>query len=61
MGHASVVITLDPYGHLAPGNEAEAAAMLDALLRRATSQSPLAVGAAGTNAENFSEQCNAAS
>ena len=32
MGHASVTITFDLYGHLMPGNEAEAAGLLDALL-----------------------------
>jgi len=32
MGHASVTITFDLYGHLMPGNEEEAAALLDALL-----------------------------
>jgi integrase len=36
MGHASVAITLDRYGHLMPGNENEAATMLDAYLDRAT-------------------------
>jgi integrase len=34
MGHASVTITLDCYGHLMPGNEAEAADMLDGYLAR---------------------------
>lgn len=34
MGHSSVSITLDRYGHLMPGNEAEAAALLDAYLLR---------------------------
>ena len=34
MGHASVVITYDLYGHLMH-NEAEAAQLLDALLDRA--------------------------
>lgn len=29
MGHASVTITYDRYGHLMPGNESEAATMLD--------------------------------
>ena len=28
MGHASVMITLDRYGHLMPGNEEEAAGLL---------------------------------
>jgi integrase len=32
MGHASITITLDRYGHLLPGNESEAASLLDALL-----------------------------
>lgn len=32
MGHANISITLDRYGHLMPGNEAEAAALLDAYL-----------------------------
>ena len=30
MGHASVSITYDLYGHLMPGNESEAADLLDA-------------------------------
>jgi integrase len=34
MGHASITITLDRYGHLLPGNEAEAAQLLDSWLRR---------------------------
>jgi integrase len=29
MGHASITITLDRYGHLLPGNEHEAATLLD--------------------------------
>jgi integrase len=32
MGHASITITLDRYGHLLPGNEREAAGQLDAYL-----------------------------
>jgi integrase len=32
MGHANISITLDRYGHLMPGNEAEAAGLLDAFL-----------------------------
>jgi integrase len=35
MGHASVVITLDRYGHLVPGSEAQAATLLDAYLKEA--------------------------
>jgi integrase len=34
MGHASISITLDRYGHLMPGNEEEAAVLLDAYLER---------------------------
>ena len=41
MGHSSVTITLDRYGHLFPGSEAEAAGLLDAYLERA-SEGPLA-------------------
>jgi len=34
IGHSSITITLDRYGHLMPGNETEAAELLDAYLRR---------------------------
>ena len=34
MGHASISITLDRYGHLMPGNEDEAAELVDAYLAR---------------------------
>jgi len=37
MGHAGVSITYDRYGHLMPGNEVEAAGLLDAYLDRAVS------------------------
>jgi integrase len=36
MGHSSVTITLDRYGHLMPGNEDEAAELLDAYLMRSS-------------------------
>jgi integrase len=36
MGHASVQITYDRYGHLMPGAEEEAAGLLDAYLLRST-------------------------
>ncbi len=42
MGHASVTITYDRYGHLMPGNEAEAAGLLDAYPVRADTQARLA-------------------
>ena len=32
MGHATITITLDRYGHLLPGNETHAANLLDTLL-----------------------------
>ena len=35
MGHASVMITLDRYGHLMPGNEEEAAGLLEGYLVKA--------------------------
>jgi integrase len=34
MGHSSITITLDRYGHLFPGNEEEAAELVDAYLER---------------------------
>jgi integrase len=34
MGHSSITVTLDRYGHLMPGNEDEAAAMLASYLKR---------------------------
>jgi integrase len=36
MGHASIAITLDTYGHMLPGNEEEAATLLDAYLDHST-------------------------
>ncbi len=36
MGHSSITVTLDRYGHLMPGSELEAAGLLDALLTRAS-------------------------
>jgi integrase len=36
MGHATIAITLDTYGHMLPGNEEEAATLLDAYLDRST-------------------------
>ena len=37
MGHSSITVTLDRYGHLMPGNEQEAATMLATYLAAATS------------------------
>ena len=42
MGHASITITLDRYGHLFPGSEDEAAGLLDAYLIRANTGARLA-------------------
>ena len=36
MGHSSITVTLDRYGHLFPGNESQAAALLDAYLEQAS-------------------------
>jgi integrase len=41
-GHANISITMDKYGHLFPGNEDEAAALLDAYLARADTGARLA-------------------
>lgn len=40
MGHASIQTTYDLYGKLTPGSEAEAAALVDAYLGRATTARP---------------------
>ena len=42
LGHSSVTITYDRYGHLMPGNEDEPAALLDAYLERANTKARLA-------------------
>jgi integrase len=42
MGHSSIQITFDRYGHLMPGNEEEAAGLLDAYLERADTTARLA-------------------
>jgi integrase len=42
MGHSSVTVTYDRYGHLMPGNEDEAAALLDAYLERSDTRTRLA-------------------
>ena len=40
MGHSTVTLTLDRYGHLLPGNEIEAASALDGYLERDAQQTP---------------------
>ena len=47
MGHGSIGITFDLYGHLMPGNEAEATDLLDAYLVRAVGKSWGSPGATG--------------
>jgi len=42
MGHSSIQITFDRYGHLMPGNEEEAAGLLDAYLERSDTKARLA-------------------
>ena len=42
MGHATISITLERYGHLLPGGEGEAAGLLDAYLERAETTARLA-------------------
>lgn len=42
LGHANIAVTYDRYGHLMPGNEDEAAGMLDAYLERADAVGRLA-------------------
>jgi len=46
MGHADISITYDTYGHLFPGNEEEAAGLLDSYLDRADTDARLAQVAA---------------
>jgi integrase len=42
LGHASIQTTFDLYGHLMPGNEDEAVALVDAYLERADTRGRLA-------------------
>ena len=51
MGHANVSITLDRYGHLIPGSEAEAAGLLDAYLGAERKRQEEAARAAGSGAD----------
>ena len=46
MGHATIAITLDRYGHLMPGNEDEAAQLLEAFLARASEDTARAAAGA---------------
>ena len=40
MGHSSITITLDRYGHLLPGNETQAATLLETWLRQRNQHPP---------------------
>ena len=42
LGHSSIEVTFDLYGHLMPGNEAEAVALIGAYLERASTVGRLA-------------------
>ncbi len=42
MGHANIAVTFDRYGHLMPGNETDAAGLLDAYLDRADTAARIA-------------------
>jgi hypothetical protein len=63
MGHASITVTLDTYGHLMPGSEAEAAALVDAYLTAQRKQAEDQARAAGDEltGELAGEQALAAS
>jgi integrase len=49
MGHANISVTLDRYGHLLPGAEDEAAALLDRYLQQAREEAAREVGSAGAD------------
>lgn len=52
LGHASISTTFDRYGHLMPGNEEEAAELLDAYLERAEAQRQVASQIRSARAQN---------
>jgi hypothetical protein len=51
MGHSSVTTTYDRYGHLMPGNEEEAAELLDAYLDAQSERPDEAARSAGDEIE----------
>jgi hypothetical protein len=53
MGHASITITLDRYGHLFPGSEDEAAGLLDAYLAWAASAGAVDLDQAAVGVESL--------
>lgn len=48
MGHSTISFTLDRYGHLMPGSEAQAAGLLDAYLSARRESDDEAARAAGS-------------
>ncbi|HVA30142.1 MAG TPA: hypothetical protein VMU58_02625, partial [Gaiellaceae bacterium] len=42
LGHASITITMDRYGHLMPGNETEAVGLVDKYIERAATSATAA-------------------
>ena len=59
MGHANISITLDRYGHLMPGSEAEAGKLLDAYLevqRRAAEDAARSADKSGTGAPTGAQE-----
>jgi integrase len=59
MGHSSIKVTFDLYGHLMPGSEREAAGMLDSFLERASSQARVADVSAGSENPGACERATA--
>ena len=59
MGHSRVVITLDRYGHLMPGNEGEAARLLDKYLNRDAAAWPTDAPTNGLSLAIFDSEDNA--
>lgn len=54
LGHSSIDVTFDRYGHLFPGNEDEAAALLDAYLERASTAARVANHVNGVHERRYS-------
>lgn len=52
MGHATISITLDLYGHLMPGNEGEAAALLDRYLQDQSAARVRSLGVEGNTTDD---------
>jgi integrase len=61
MGHSSITVTLDRYGHLFPGSEAEAADLLDTYLQRANTAARVAAVSDGSRSEPDRKEAQGAS